>query len=54
MAKYKIAYTLKDGRKRHCYVEAVPGTPIIALISKAGLCFEGIKIRKVSEIRKVA
>ena len=55
MAKYKIDYTLKDGRKRRCYIEAVPGTPIVALISKAGLyAFEGITIRKVSEVRKVA
>ena len=55
MARYKIAYTLKDGRKRHCYVEAIPGTPLIALLSKAGIyALEGITIRKVSEVRKVA
>lgn len=55
MAKYKIDYTLKDGRKRRCYVEAVPGTPIIALLSKAGIyAFEGITVRKVSEVKKVA
>ena len=54
MTKFKIDYTLKDGRKRRCYVEAIPGTPAIALISKAGLyAFEGIIVRKISEIRKV-
>ena len=55
MVKFKIDYTLKDGRKRRCYVEAVPGTPAIALICKAGLyAFEGIKIRRISEMGKAS
>lgn len=52
MTKYKIDYTLKDGRKRRCYVDATPGTPIIALLSKVGICISDVFIKKVSEVKK--
>lgn len=53
MAKFRVDYTLKDGRKRRCYVEAVPGTPLVAILSKAGVYESGgMKIRKVSEVKK--
>lgn len=53
MSLFRIDYTLPDGRKRKCYVEAVPGTPIVALLSKAGLD-STIVVRKISEVRKAA
>lgn len=54
MTKYRIDYTLPDGKKRKTYIEAVPGTPYNALLSKAGVCVnEGIVINRVVDLGNV-